>query len=128
MTISLDDPRWSGGAPAMYLVVNSLLGTFDGANLAATFEGSFFEPVPGRLGRFRAVRPVTDSLTLGLTLDVRERLGDAANIKTAGAVRASGLMPIRASGRYVKFNWTDAGAWTYAQGLDDDEMEAGGGR
>ena len=127
MPYSLDDPRWSGGTPAMYLVVTSLLGTFDGANLAATFEGSFFEPVPGRLGRFRALRPVTDSLTMGVTLDVRQRLGDAANVKTAAAVRASGRMPIRASGRYAKFNWSDSGAWTYAQGLDV-ELEAGGER
>lgn len=125
MTISLDDPRWSGGAPAMYLVANSLLGKFDGANLPATFEGSFFEPVPGRLGRFRALRAITDSLTVVLTLDCRQRLGDAANIKTAGAVRASGIMPIRASARYVKFNWTDAGAWTYAEGIDP-ELAAGG--
>lgn len=127
MTISLDDPRWRGGSPAMYLVVDSEVGTFDGANLPATFEGSFFEPVKGRVSRFRAVRPVSDSLTMGLTLDCRERLGDAANIKTAGDVRASGIMPIRASGRYIKFNWTDEGDWTFAQGLDP-ELAAGGAR
>ena len=73
MTISLDDPRWRGGAPAMYLVQSGELGTFDGDNLAATMEGSFSEYVPGRVTRFRAIRPISDSTSLGISLDCRAR-------------------------------------------------------
>lgn len=127
MTISLDDPRWRGGSPAMYLVVSGLVGTFDGANMPATLKGSFTEFTPGRVTRFRSIRPITDSLTVGMTLDCRQRLGDSANVTTASGQRDSGLMPIRAAGRYTQFTWTDSGAWTFAQGFDA-EIEAGGER
>lgn len=124
MTISLDDPRWRGGAPAMYLVVSGAVGTFDGAALPATFEGSFAEYTPGQVSRFRSIRPITDSLTMAVTMDCRARLGDAADVKAASSLRTSGIMPIRHSGRYTRFKWTDTGTWTFAQGLD---MEVGGG-
>lgn len=127
MAISLDDPRWRGGAPTMYLVAGGLLGTFDGANLTPTLTGSFAEVTPGRVTRFRAVRPITDSLTINVSLDCRARLGDATNVTSASAIRTSGIMPIRCSGRYSRFTWTDTGAWTFAQGLDM-EVEAGGER
>ena len=127
MTISLDDPRWRGGAPAMYLVVAGQVGTFDAANLPATITTSFEEMTPGRRTRVRAVRPITDSLTTGITLDCRARLADAANVKTADVLRASGIKPVRASGRYIQTTWTDTGAWTYAQALEI-EREAGGER
>ena len=74
MTISLDDPRWRGGDPAMYLVSGGELGTFDGGNLPATLEGSFSEYAPGRVARFRSLRPVGDSTTLALSLDCRARV------------------------------------------------------
>ncbi len=127
MTISLDDPRWRGGAPAMYLVVSGEVGTFDGDNLPCTFEGSFAEYTPGRVSRFRSIRPITDSQTMGVTLDCRARLGDAANVTTATSLRTSGIMPIRCSGRYTRFKWTDTGSWLFAQGLEL-EVEAGGER
>jgi len=127
MTISLDDPRWRGGAPAMYLVQTGELGTFDGAALPCTFEGSFAEYTPGRVSRFRSIRPITDSQTMGVTLDCRARLGDAANVTTASSLRTSGIMPIRCSGRYTRFKWTDTGTWLFAQGMEL-EVEAGGER
>ena len=127
MTISLDDPRWRGGAPAMYLVQSGELGTFDGDNLAATMEGSFSEYVPGRVTRFRAIRPISDSTSLGISLDCRARVSDSANVKVASDLRASGIMPIRASGRFIKFKWTDSGSWSFAQGFIP-EVEAGGER
>lgn len=127
MTISLDDPRWRGGDPAMYLVSGGELGTFDGDNLPVTFEGSFMEYTPGRVSRFRSLRPITDSTSLGLSLDCRARVADAADLTAAGTLRASGIMPIRCSGRYTKFKWTDSGTWSFAQGFDP-EMGAGGER
>ena len=127
MTISLDDPRWRGGAPAMYVVVDGEVGTFDGDNLPVTFHGSFAEYFPGRVSRFRAVRPIGDSTSLGVTLDCRARLADANNPTAASSIRSSGIMPIRCSGRYTKFKWTDSGSWSFAQGLEV-EVEAGGER
>lgn len=130
MTISLDDPRWSGGDPRLYAVQSQEVGTFYGDRLEATFEYSFNELSPGRVARVRTIRPVTDA-TDGhtITLDCRARLGDAENIKTASAIRTSGIMPVRGSGRYIRPSWTIAAAtsWSYAQGLDL-ELEAGGER
>jgi hypothetical protein len=130
MPYSLDDPRWSGGAPRLYAVQAGEVGTFEGLNLEAIFEGSFAEVTPGRVTRFRALRPIGDGTTGNtITLDVRARLGDAANVKTAGDLRDSGIMPIRASGRYSRMKWTIAAeaAWSYVQGLEY-EYEAGGER
>ena len=111
----------------MYLVQSGELGTFDGDNLAATMEGSFSEYVPGRVTRFRAIRPISDSTSLGISLDCRARVSDSANVKVASDLRASGIMPIRASGRFIKFKWTDSGSWSFAQGFIP-EVEAGGER
>jgi len=130
MTISLDSPRWSGGSPRLYVVQSQEVGTFYGDRLEATFEYSFNELSPGRVARVRTIRPVTDA-TDGhtITIDCRARLGDAENIKTASAIRTSGIMPVRGSGRYIRPSWTIAAAtsWSYAQGLYL-ELEAGGER
>ncbi len=130
MTISLDDPRWAGGNPRLYVVQGGVVGTFNGATLAATLEFSFAELVQGRTTRIRAIRPVTDCLDgQTITVDHRARLGDDPAIKTASSLRDSGIMPIRATGRYSKPKWSFAAGseWTYAQGLEF-EYEAGGER
>lgn len=130
ITISLDDPRWSGGNPRLFCVQSAYVGTFFGSALKATFELSFAEPVTGRVSRIRAIRPITDCTTGNtIRLDARARLGDAENATTVTDMRDSGIMPIRCSGRYVKAKWDIAAgsSWSYAQGLEF-EVEAGGAR
>lgn len=130
MTISLDDPRWSGGNPRLYAVQSQAVGTFYGDRLEATLELSFNEFVPGRNARIRAIRPITDAVSgHTITLDCRARIGDAENLKTASTIRTSGIMPVRASGRYIRPKWTVAAGtdWGFAQALEF-EMEAGGER
>lgn len=129
MTISLDDPRWSGGNPKLYCVQSDYVGYFFGDKLAASFEFSFQQPVDG-VARYRAIRPVTDATSgMTLSLDCRARLGDAENKTTVTDLRTSGIMPIRCSGRYAKPRWEIAAAesWSFAQGLEL-EFEAGGNR
>jgi hypothetical protein len=129
MTISLDDPRWSGGNPRLYAVYSSV-GTLSGATLKATLQMGFNEFSPGKRFRLFNVAPVTDC-TVGLTLtaDGRARMGDVPNVVTATELRASGVMPIRASGQYIKLGLEVAAGslWSYIQGLEV-EGEAGGGR
>ena len=129
MTISLDDPRWSGGNPRLYAVQNQVVGTFFGDKLEATFKFAFAEFNPGNVTRLWDIRPVTDA-TAGnaIRLDCRARLGDAENYKTAADLRTSGVMPVRASGRYVKPEWTIAAGtdWSFAQGLEFEGDRAGG--
>jgi hypothetical protein len=131
MTISLDDPRWSGGNPRLYLIdEDSKAGVLSGDTLAADIELGYTEISEGRRARVRNVRPITDA-TGGLTvkLNCKARMGDANNIKTATSLRASGIMPIRNAGRYTRTSLLVAGGtvWNYLQGLEI-EFEPGGER
>ena len=128
MPYSLDDPRFSGGSPQLYAVQDGAIGIFSGSPRKASFQYGFGEFVQGRIARFRGVRPVTDCVAgQTVTLDLRDRQGDAATTRACGPLRASGIMPVRGSGRYAKPRWEiEAGAtWSYAQGLEF-EFEAGG--
>jgi hypothetical protein len=130
MPYSLDDPRFSGGSPRFYLVQDGMVGAMTGDNLPASFEYSFSQVTPGLRTRFRSVRPITDCIVGNVvSLDVRHRLGDVPSPVTASEMRDSGVMPIRASGMFVRPAWEiAAGAdWTYAQGLSL-EYDAGGER
>ena len=130
LTISLDDPRWSGGNPRLYGVTGGVVGTFFGDSLEATLEGSFREFSPGVTTRMWAARATTDA-TSGMTLrlDCRARLGDAPTYKTATGPRATGVIPIRATARHIAWRLTYAAgaSWSYIQALEL-EGDAGGQR
>lgn len=130
MTISLDDPRWEGGAPRLFAVRDKAIGTLTGSTLLAEFKTSFLQFTNGRISRVRSLRPITDAAEgHTMTLDMRSRMGDGENITTASSIRSSGVMPIRCSGRYALAYWSiDAGTeWTFAQGFEV-EYDAGGER
>lgn len=130
MTISLDDPRFEGGAPRLYAVRDRQVGTLSGATLSAEFRTSFLQFANGRIARVRTLRPITDCATgHAIQLDMRSRMGDPENFTDASAIRSSGVMPIRCSGRYARAYWaTEAGQeWTFCQGFEVD-FEAGGER
>lgn len=131
MTISLDDPRWSGGNPRLYLFDNShALGVFYGDNLPARLDLGFNELAPGRRARLRSVRPVWDGRSgMTVTVNAKARLGDDDDTQTASVLRASGVIPIRASGRYLSTSVEIAAGtiWGYMQSLDF-EYQQGGGR
>lgn len=129
MTVSLDDPIWSGGNPQLYAVRGGAIGTLSGATLEATFEPGFMELAPGRRARLNGIRPITDAPALTMSVKVSERQSDTGIVKTGGDYRASGKVPFRASGRYHRLTWTiPAGTeWEYAHGFEAD-YEVGGGR
>jgi hypothetical protein len=62
-----------------------------------------------------------------LVLDARARLGDAANQSTEATLRQSGVIPIRAAGRYISTSIRFAAGtnWDYIQGLEIDAQQAG---
>ena len=130
-TISLDDPRYSGGNPRLYMVSNdNKVGTLTGPNIAASFVSSNYELIPGLQSRVRGIRPVwagQSGITLGVT--ARARLGDTGTSKTTDNYRSTGIMPIRAKGRRHSFTIDiDAGtSWDYFQSLEV-EFEKGGRR
>lgn len=130
MPFSLDDGKFTGGSPRLYVVSSGVMGTLSGPNLKATFEGGFIQPARNNVARLISIRPVTDAVEgNAVSFDCRARLGDAENIISASGLRASGIMPLRASGRYVKPKWTIAAGsvWSFAQGFDL-EYEVGGER
>jgi len=130
MPYSLDDSRFSGGAPRFYVVQGGIAGTLTGASLAASFEYSFAQFTPGYRTRFRSVRPISDCITGNtVSIDTRARMGDSPNVAASTTMRGSGRMPLRVSGRYSKVAWEIAAAcdWTFAQALEL-EFDQGGER
>jgi hypothetical protein len=129
MPYTLDDPRWSGGNPRMYLIdTDNKVGTLAGDTLAVQLDMGFAQFTPGYRARIRAVRPVTDATSgMTLVLDARARLGDAANQSTEATLRQSGVIPIRAAGRYISTSIRFAAGtnWDYIQGLEIDAQQAG---
>lgn len=126
---TVDDPRFSGGAPRLFVVQDDQIGTMEGETLQSKIWMGFVEFVKDSVARLRSVRPVGDMTTASCVLDVRQRLGDGENLKTAGAIRDSGIMPVRASGKYVATRLTiPAGTrWGYIRALEY-ELDAGGAR
>jgi hypothetical protein len=127
---SFDAARFRAGDPVFYTFSEGVLGTFNGANMEARFTDRSRELVDKRDTRLRRVRPLTDA-TEGLTLriDARQRLGDTARRRDFTTLRASGEMPVRNRGRFIKSRLTIAAdqEWSYYQGLDDTSS-AGGSR
>ena len=126
-TFTVDDPRFSGGAPRLFFVQSGQVGTVGGAPLAVKISMGFVEFAKDRVARIRAFRPVGDMTAATCVLDVRQRLGDGESLKTAQALRTSGLMPVRATGKYVSTDFgVPAGAtWTYVRAFEYVD-EAGG--
>lgn len=127
--VSLDDPRFEGGDPRLFFVdTQRQLTALTGPNLLARLQMGFIELTDGNVSRTQAVWPVTDATDgMTVTMDVRQRLGDAEVSTFSGNMQRSGRVPIRARGRYMALGLSiDAGtAWSYAQGLTV-EATAGG--
>lgn len=126
---SLDDPRFSGGAPRLYFVQSGAVGTLAGNNLIARIIVGQFNPAGDKNLRLNALWPDTDARTgVTVTARVSQRRGDTAVTKTSAAMQSSGRVPVRAHGRFVEIEIEiDSADWTYIQGIDP-EGEAGGWR
>lgn len=122
MTITLDDARWSGGDPRLYLFgTDDKAGTLTGDNLEATFELPQTEIVPGKRVMVRNAlleSDATEGVTVSLAL--RQRPGDAATTVSASSMYANGYLALRGAGRHIAPTVTIAAGteWTYAYGLE----------
>lgn len=124
-----DDPRWTGGNPRLYFVSSDRkIGTLAGDNLAARFDMGFTQFSPGRRARVRGLRLVSDIIDgVTATLDARARLGDVVANTSTTTLRASGLLPVRAAGRFISTSLVfEAGAvWDFVQGIEIDFAPGG---
>lgn len=119
MPYTLDDPRWSGGAPRLYVVQDGEVGTLAGMNLAAVIETGEFAPAENNRLRLRAVWPDTDARN-GIVVKAfqSQRKGDTPLERTSGSMQASGRMALQANGKYMAFRVTiDDPDWTYIDAL-----------
>ncbi len=119
---SLDDTIFKGGDPLLYVFSSTYtLGSLTGTPMAATFTGTDLELFRGRRACLRFARPDCDATT-GLTLSflARQRLGDAGSAVSGSSIVASGEMPCRVSGRFLRPTLAIAAGttWSYIKGLD----------
>ena len=119
MPYTLDDPRWSGGAPRFYVVQDGKVGTLTGGNLQASFKAGDLAPAGNDNMRIWAVVPETDAIA-GVTVSLREkqRRGDGGRVRTASNMQSSGRIPLRANGRFFETTITiNNPDWTYIEAL-----------
>ena len=98
------------------------LGFFTGANLEATLETSE-QSVPGRRGRLKGFRPVTDAAACYGAIGARETLQEQAIAYSAEqAVNGRGLCPANVSTRLARARLRiPAGtSWTFATGVEPE--------
>lgn len=125
---SLDDPIFQGNQPKVYFVQSRTLATLSGPALAASWKMPLMELSGDRISRIRAVRPITDCIEgNAITLNMRNRIGDAPVLTACSPMRASGVMPVRSSGRYTAPAWSIAAGsqWTFANALGLEYEAAG---
>ncbi|MGV0964198.1 MAG: hypothetical protein ACOYBT_09940 [Polynucleobacter sp.] len=131
MPYSLDDPRFQGGDPRMYVVSDdNVLGALSGPAMEATLGLGWFEPFAGQVSRVRGVWPETDATSgVTLTIDARQQMGGPVGATTGGLMQPSGRAPLRCRGRYMTAQQVIAAGtpWTFSRGFDL-EAETGGVR
>lgn len=120
--ITLDDAGFGGGDPRLYVFSpGNALGIFDGTPMAATFTGNDIEVFPGRRADVRFVRPDIDAASgVTVTLAGKQTLAGTPTNYAGGTMQASGDIPIRASGRYLRptFNIAAGAEWKHAKGYE----------
>lgn len=114
---------WQGGAPGLAAFgTDEKLSFFAGQNLGATMQTSLFQPVPGSRAFVNGWRAIDDAADGEGRVYVSERPQSAAIVLPPETVNDEGVIPARASGRYMRFERTiPAGSqWDDAQGIDFD--------
>lgn len=119
MTLSLDDPRFQGGAPALYVVQNGAVGVLGASTLlTAELETAQFPMFGAQQARIRAVWPDTDAVA-GITATVKaaQRQGDAPVTRAATNLQESGRIPLLHRGKQVNIGLRIAdNSWSYVNG------------
>ena len=117
---ALDTDFWNGGQMFLGAIdQNFKAAIFSGNSNECEIETSELEPFPGLRANVTGVRPIVDAVST-LTIKTRERIADDETASSTVTQNASGLNPVRKSGRYIRANVKiPAGTtFTHAQGVD----------
>lgn len=121
------DSLGGGSAPKLGALNSARkFALFDGQNMAATLEtGRQINPVTGLVGW---ATPLDDCATGTLQIGVADTASDPLVWKSGAAKVSAGRVPLRARGMNAAFRRNiPAGAdWTYANGVDNIAVHAGG--
>ena len=124
---ALDTDFWNGGQMFLGAIdQNFKAAIFSGNSNECEIETSELEPFPGLRANVTGVRPIVDAVST-LTVKTRERIADDETASSTVTQNASGLNPVRKSGRYIRANVKiPAGTtFTHAQGVDFITSQAG---
>ena len=124
---ALDTDFWNGGQMFLGAIdQNFKAAIFSGNSNECEIETSELEPFPGLRANVTGVRPIVDAVST-LTVKTRERIADDETASSTVTQNASGLNPVRKSGRYIRANVKiPAGTnFTHAQGVDFIATRAG---
>ena len=124
---ALDTDFWSGGQLFLGAIDNDFKAAiFSGTNNQCEVETSELEPFPGQRANVTGVRPIVDAAST-LTVKTRERVADDETESSSVTQNASGMNPVRKSGRYIRANVKVASGttFTHAQGVDFLATRAG---
>ena len=129
MPYSLDDPRFQGGDPRLFVVnVNDEIGALSGPSLKATLALGWIAPADPNVSRVRSVWPISDAAdNVTVTIDARQQMGWPINVTVSGGLQSSGRAALRCRGKYLAVTVEHAAgsSWSYSQGIDL-EYEPGG--
>ena len=124
---SLDTDFWSGGQMLLGGINEDYKAAiFSGTSNECEVETSELEPFPGLRANITGVRPIVDAAAT-VTVKARERLADTESETSSSSMVASGMNPLRKSGRYIRANVKVASGTTFnhAQGVDLVASRAG---
>ena len=124
---ALDTDYWNGGQMFLGAINEDYKAAiFSGNSNICEVETSELEPFPGQRANITGVRPIVDAVST-ITVKSRERIADDETESSSVTQNASGMNPVRKSGRYIRANVKVAAGttFTHAQGVDMVAVRAG---
>lgn len=120
---SLDSRVWKGGRPTLGAIAAGVLGFFEGSETVAILDTP--AQMLGGAGRRAAVTGArlvgdpTDEANIDLSVGTAETLSDAVTWGALASQNSTGLHPVRASGRVMKFQISiKSQPWSFVTGVE----------
>lgn len=128
LPFSLDSRAWSGGSPALAAFdSNYKLGFFSGTPMEAKLQTADVQLTPGRRTFVSGFRVISDASSPTGRIATKDRAGQARTWKSSAAVNRTGLIPMRADGRFHRFEVTipSGASWNDIIGVEPSGTAAG---